>query len=89
MFRRSATMADFSRLWRRSPRRTLFLGIAALGVLLWGAVSQFEIPHELVLESLVAMLLVLGAVIVLAGLSVATYIAVRRLFKALFRSHGN
>ena len=88
MFRRSATMADFSRLWKRSPRRTLFLGIAALGVLLWGAVSQFEIPHELVLESLVGMLLVLGVVIVLAGLAVATYLFARRLFRHLVRSRG-
>jgi formate-dependent nitrite reductase membrane component NrfD len=59
--------------------RTMLLGIAMLGVLLWGAVSQFDIPRNQVLESLLATLMAFGIVVVLAALAVAAYVGVRRL----------
>jgi hypothetical protein len=66
-------------LWRRSPRRTLLLGIAALGVLLWGAVTQFDLPRERVLDALLATLMALGLVICLAALSAAAWVMLKRL----------
>lgn len=66
-------------LWRRSPRRTLVLGIAALGVLLWGAVSQFDLPREQVLASLLASVISLLLIIALAALAVALWMGIRRL----------
>ena len=66
------------RLWRRSPRRTLLLGVVALGALLWGAVSQFDIPRERVLDTLLALLLSLALIIVLAALGAGAWIALRR-----------
>lgn len=57
----------------------MLLGIAMLGVLLWGAVSQFDIPRDQVLESLLATLMAFGVVIVLAALAVAVYVGLRRL----------
>jgi hypothetical protein len=44
----------------RSPKRTLVLGVLALGVLLWGAITQFELPREQVLSMLWDTLLSLG-----------------------------
>lgn len=47
--------------WRRSLARTIFLGVAALGVLLWAASSQLGLG----LNSLLAQFLVLMAALVL------------------------
>lgn len=65
-------------LWRRSPKRTLVLGVLALGVLLWGAITQFELPREQVLSTLWATLLSLGLVIALAALGAALWVLLRQ-----------
>lgn len=66
---------------RRSPLRTLLLGIAALGVLLWGAVSQFGIPKETVLSLLLSTALALLTMIALAALSLGLFLLLKRLWR--------
>lgn len=66
---------------RRSPFRTLLLGIAALAVLLWGAVSQFGIPRETVLSLLVSTTLALLTMMVLAALSLGLVLLLKRLLR--------
>lgn len=76
--------------WRRSPRRTLLLGVAALGVLLWGAASQFGIPRETLLSLLGSTLLSLLLVMAAAALSVGFYVALRsRLFPKEHAPHAH
>jgi type VI protein secretion system component VasK len=65
-------------LLRRSPRRTMLLGVVALGVLLWGVVTQFDVPREQVLAMLWDTLLALGVVILLAALATGVLILLRR-----------
>lgn len=68
-------------MWKRSPRRTLVLGIAALGVLLWGAITQFDIPRDRVLDALLATVLSLSLVIGLAALSVGGWVLLKKLLR--------
>jgi type VI protein secretion system component VasK len=56
----------------------MLLGVVALGVLLWGAVTQFDVPREQVLAMLWDTLLALGAVILLAALATGVLILLRR-----------
>ncbi|MEE4109397.1 MAG: hypothetical protein V2I24_08620, partial [Halieaceae bacterium] len=55
---------------RRSPARTTLLGVAALGVLVWAAVSQLGVNINSLVAQLILILLVLGALALLAGLLV-------------------
>jgi uncharacterized membrane-anchored protein len=64
---------------RRSHLRTVLLGIAAMGVLLWAAVYRFNVPTELLWESLQLTLFVVGVIIGLAAV-VATLWALGRRF---------
>ena len=68
----------------RSARRywrTIILGTLALGVLVWAAVAQFDVPvaevRSLLLGTVIAVLLV----IVAAGIFVALWIGLRRLLR--------
>jgi hypothetical protein len=69
---------------RRRYVRTVLLGCAALGTLLWAAVTQVGVPVERLwtqlLGTLVALLLVMAAAV--AGL--LALLAARRLWRALF-----
>lgn len=70
---------------RRRYLRTILLGVAALGLLLWTAVAQFNVPladiRELLIGTLVALALVIGA----AAGSVAILLLARRGWRALFQ----
>lgn len=55
---------------RRSPARTTLLGVAALGVLVWAAVTQLGVDVNSLVAQLILILLVLGALALLAGLLV-------------------
>ncbi|MEM1111758.1 MAG: hypothetical protein AAGI11_07610 [Pseudomonadota bacterium] len=68
-------------LARRRYLRTIFLGIAAMGTLVWAAVDQFDIPVEEMLDLFLTSAAVMGLVIVAAGLSVALWVGLRQLFK--------
>lgn len=61
--------------------RTIVLGLAAMGALVWVALEQFDIPREdfleLLLGTLVAMLLVIGLAAVIAAL----WIGLRKLLR--------
>ena len=68
----------------RSARRywrTIILGILALGVLVWAAVEQFDVPiaevRSLLLGTVIAVLLV----IVAAGVFVVLWMGLRRLLR--------
>ena len=61
--------------------RTLLLGLAALGAMLWVAIDQFGIPHRDMLELLAGTLLATGAVILGAAAVVLVWMALRRLWR--------
>tara|TARA_R110002124_G_scaffold71090_3_gene190526 strand:- start:4240 stop:4464 length:225 start_codon:yes stop_codon:yes gene_type:complete len=58
--------------------RTLFLGLVALGVLVWSAIEQFGIAWQQMVDLLMGTLMVAGGVIVLAALCVMIWIGVRK-----------
>ena len=66
---------------RRSYLRTVFLGIIAMGVLLWASVYRFNVPGDVLWEYFVATLLVLGASILCAGLAALALLGIRRLLR--------
>jgi drug/metabolite transporter (DMT)-like permease len=61
--------------------RTIILGILALGGLVWVAVDQFDVPREelqeLMLGTVIAVILVIGAAAVFA----LAWVVVRRLIR--------
>ena len=63
---------------RRSPARTTLLGVAALGVLIWAAVTQLGVDVNSVIAQLILILVVLGALALLAGLLVVGIGLLRR-----------
>lgn len=66
---------------RRSYLRTVFLGITAMGVLLWASVYRFNVPADLLWEYFHATVLVMGAVILCAALTVLLWLGARRLLR--------
>lgn len=68
----------------RSARRyyrTLFLGIAAMGTLVWAAIDQFDIPAAQMLEFFLVAVLATLVVIALAAVCVAIWLGGRRLMR--------
>jgi hypothetical protein len=63
---------------RRSPARTTLLGVAALGVLIWAAVSQLGVDINSLIAQLILILRVIGALALLAGLLVVGVGLLRR-----------
>lgn len=59
--------------------RTLLLGVAALGAMIWTAIDQFGISRQEMASLLVGTLIVAGGMIVLAGVCVAIWIGLRKL----------
>ena len=59
--------------------RTLILGLVALGVMVWTAVDQFGISRQEMIELLLGTLWIAGGTIVLAALSAALWIGLRKL----------
>lgn len=66
---------------RRSHQRTVFLGIVAMGVLLWASVYRFNVPGDVLWEYFLATLLVLGGVILCAALVALLILGVRQLLR--------
>lgn len=66
---------------RRSYLRTVFLGIIAMGVLLWASVYRFNVPGDVLWEYFVATLLVLGATILCAALVALALLGIRHLLR--------
>ena len=66
---------------RRRYLRTILLGLAAMAVLLWAAIEQFDIPREEMLELFVATLLATGLVIALAAAVAGLWIGLRWLIR--------
>ena len=63
--------------------RTIVIGTAALAALVWMAVDQFGIPHEEMLELLLAAGLVVLAVILFAGGATLLWIGLRSVLRRL------
>lgn len=59
--------------------RTLLLGLAALGVLIWTAAEQFGISQEEMTSLLLGTLLVAAGTIALAALCALVWIGLRKL----------
>jgi len=64
--------------FRRSPTRTTLLGVAALGVLLWAAVTQLGLDVNSLVAQLVLLLMALALVVTLAAISVLLLSWLRR-----------
>ncbi len=58
---------------KRRYLRTIFLGIAAMGTLVWAAIDQFDIPAEEMLDLFLLAALAIFVVIVAAGVTVAVW----------------
>lgn len=59
--------------------RTILLGLAALGVLIWTAIDQFGISRQAMADLLLGTLWVAGGTIVLAALCAGIWIGMRKL----------
>ena len=57
--------------------RTIFLGVAAMGALVWSAVDQFGISWEEMLDLLLVTVAVIAVVIGAAAITVALWIGLR------------
>jgi len=68
---------------RRRYLRTIVLGLAAMGALLWAAIEQFDIPREEMLELFAATLLATGLVIAVAAVVTGLWIGLRWLIRRL------
>lgn len=66
---------------RRSHARTVFLGICAMGVLLWASVYRFNVPAEVLKEYFLVTLAAMGVVVLLAGLSALFVLGIRQLLR--------
>jgi hypothetical protein len=63
---------------RRSVARTTLLGVAALGTLLWAAVTQLGMSPNSLLAQLLLLLMALALVIALAAATVLLLALLRR-----------
>jgi hypothetical protein len=61
--------------------RTLLIGLAALGVLVWTAIDQFGISLQTMADLFLGTVWVAGSIIVCAALSAALWIGVRKLLR--------
>jgi len=66
------------RWFRRSVARTTLLGVAALGVLLWAAVTQLGVGVNNLLAQFILVFAALALVALLAGLCVVLLGLLRR-----------
>lgn len=67
---------------RKSSRkyyRTTLLGIAAMAVLIWSAITQFGLDKETMLQLFLVTLVVIALVIVAAAITVGLWIGLRKL----------
>lgn len=64
--------------FRRSPARTTILGVLALGVLLWAAVTQLGVGVNNLVAQLILLLLALLMIMALAALGVLLLSWLRR-----------
>lgn len=62
----------------RKYYRTIFLGVAAMGVLVWAAVDQFGIPWEEMLELLLITVAAVVVVIAAAAATVTLWVWLRK-----------
>jgi len=62
-------------------RRTIFLGVVALGTLVWSAVDQFGIPIEVMIDLFLTTVLGVLSVIVVAATVAGLWFSVRWLFR--------
>lgn len=62
--------------------RTLFLGLAALGALVWFAVDQFDIPWREMRELILLTVLAVAVVIVGAALCTGLWLGLRKFLQS-------
>lgn len=73
---------------RAGHKRTVFLGVLATAVFVWAAIDRFDVPPAELAWLLLYCVIGVGAVVVLAGLSLGLFIGVRRLL-ARMRGEGD
>jgi hypothetical protein len=62
--------------------RTVLLGLAAMGVLIWAAIDQFELSPQEMTELFLGTLWVMGGTIVFAAVCATLWIGLRRLLRS-------
>jgi TRAP-type C4-dicarboxylate transport system permease small subunit len=62
--------------------RTVLLGLAAMGVLIWAAIDQFELSAQEMTELFLGTLWVMGGTIVFAAVFATLWIVLRRLLRS-------
>ena len=61
--------------------RTIFLGVAAMGMLIWSAMDQFDISRQEMLSLFIATVLTILAVILSAAIMAGVWIGIRKLLR--------
>lgn len=61
--------------------RTVFLGVAALGTLVWAAIEQFDVPVEDMFQLFIGTLLSTLVVILFAALAVGIWMGVKKVLR--------
>ncbi len=64
---------------QRRYYRTIFLGVAAMALLVWSAMDQFDLSRQEMLNLFVGTVLVVLAVVVSAAICAGAWIGVRKL----------
>lgn len=64
--------------YRRSPARTTLLGVAALGVLVWAAVTQLGVGVNSIIAQLVVLLMALLLIMAVAAAGVMLFAWLRK-----------
>ena len=64
--------------YKRSPARTTLLGVAALGVLVWAAVTQLGVGVNSIIAQLVVLLMALLLIMAVAAAGVMLFAWLRK-----------
>ncbi len=66
----------------RRYNRTVLLSLAAMGVLIWAAIDQFDLSTQEMTELFMGTLWVMGGTIVFAAVFATLWIGLRRLLRS-------
>jgi len=68
---------------RRRYYRTIFLGVAAMGLLVWSAMDQFGLSPQEMRSAFFTALLLIGTIVTVGAVAAAVWVAFRALLRRL------